>query len=52
MLSECVDKQFMLKIGNIREECHILEETYYFCENDEHFELFQNIWSNRQGNST
>ena len=22
--------------------------TYNFCENDEHFETFQNIWSNRQ----
>jgi two-component SAPR family response regulator len=50
MLSENVDKQFMLQLGNICEECQILktEDTYKFCENDEHFEMFQNIWSNRQ----
>ena len=53
ILSDSVDKQFMLQIGNICEECHILEteETYIFCENDEHFEIFQNIWSNRLSNN-
>ena len=53
-LSENVDEQFMLQIGRICEECQILktEDNYKFCENDEHFEMFQNIWSNRQSSST
>ena len=50
MLSENVDKQFILEIGSICEECQIMkiEDTYNFCENKDHFEMFQNIWSNRQ----
>ena len=53
MLSESVDEQFKLLIGNICEECYILEteETFTFCENEEHFEIFQSIWSNRLSNS-
>ena len=53
MLSELVDEQFKLLIGNICEECFIMEteETFNFCENEEHFEIFQKLWSNRQSNS-
>ena len=50
MLCESVNQQFMIQIGNHCKECYILEteEIYNFCENDEHFETFENIWSNRQ----
>jgi hypothetical protein len=43
MLSEIVDEQFKLLIGNICGECYILEseETYNVCENVAHFEIFQ-----------
>jgi hypothetical protein len=53
MLSESVDQQFMLQSGNSCKECYILEteETYNICENDDHFETFDNIWSNRQNSS-
>ena len=53
MLSEIVDEQFMEQIGKICEECFIMktEEIYNFCENEEHFEIFQNLWTNRFTNS-
>ena len=51
IISKGAEEQFMLEIGNFCEECHISgaedNNTHNFCENDEHIETFQNIWSNR-----
>ena len=54
ILCESVDEQFLEQIGNKCEECYIMkaEEIYQFCENEEHFEIFQKIWSDRFINSS
>ena len=51
-LSKAVSDQFLLEVGNSCEECSCSviqtpEETFYsFCEIDDHYESFVNIWSN------
>ena len=51
-LSKSVAKEFMERIGNSCDGCHISvtgdNTTYNFCENDGHMDTFYDIWSNRQ----
>ena len=48
-LSKAVSDQFNIEVGNSCEECSVIqtpEETFYsFCENDHHYDSFENIWN-------
>ena len=50
-LSKSIANQFNLQIGKICDECQICETedntTYNICEDDDHLDIFDNIWSNR-----
>ena len=54
LLNARVMEQFNFQIGNDCKACYIqeAEEMYNFCENDEHFEVFSTIWSNRETTGT
>ena len=49
-LSKAVSDQFNIEVGNSCAECSVIqtpEETFYsFCENDDHYNSFENIWNN------
>ena len=50
-LSKSIANQFNLQIGKICDECQICETedntTYNICEDDDHLDIFDKIWSNR-----
>ena len=50
-LSKSVDYQFKHQIGKICDECQLFETqdntTYSFCEDDDHIDIFDQIWSTR-----
>ena len=52
-LSKAISDQFAIEVGNVCKECSVIQtpaETFYtFCEKDEHYEKFENIWSNLKG---
>ena len=54
-LSKGVRDEFMVKVGNECSECQISETQgnthYYFCENDDHMDIFEHIWNLRQRGS-
>ena len=49
-LSRRVNTQFLLEIGQSC-NCEVSEDKINFCENDDHIDIFETIWSNRLSGS-